>query len=101
MHLIELFLPIYDGKGKKIPKALFEKTSDELIKKFGGLTAYFRSPIKGYWKTEHETIVDELLIFEIIEDCLSVSWWKEYRFVLEKRFKQNKLMMRTYPIQLL
>ncbi|WP_419418505.1 hypothetical protein ACNVED_08030 [Legionella sp. D16C41] len=102
MQLIELFLPIYDNKNKKFPNELFKQTYDELIDKFGGLTAYTRAPMQGFWQKENDQIVqDELIIYEIMDKHFSSNWWRNYRACLEKRFQQEKLIIRTYPIELL
>ncbi len=39
MKLIEIFLPLTDNAGRKLPKMIFAKTRRELIARFGGLTA--------------------------------------------------------------
>jgi hypothetical protein len=44
MKLIEIFLPLTDNSGRKLRKELFVETRRELIERFGGLTAYSRSP---------------------------------------------------------
>ncbi|WP_131781688.1 hypothetical protein [Legionella gresilensis] len=102
MQLIELFLPVYDNKKKKFSEKLFKQTYDELIKEFGGLTAYTRAPMQGFWQKEDDKIVvDELIIFEIMDDHFSFDWWHNYRISLEKRFQQEQLIIRTHPLTLI
>lgn len=102
MQLIELFLPLYDNHHQKLPRELFEQTYEELITKFGGLTAYTRAPMQGFWQKENQKIVtDELIIYEIMDNKFSRKWWQDYCTRLEKRFKQDKLVIRTYPIELI
>ncbi|STX28848.1 Uncharacterised protein [Legionella beliardensis] len=102
MQLIELFLPVYDNNNKKIPADLFKQTYDELIDEFGGLTAYTRAPMQGFWQKENDKVVkDELIIYEVMDDHFSSKWWHNYRTCLETRFKQERLIIRTHAIKLL
>ncbi|MBA2709935.1 MAG: hypothetical protein H0U57_05020 [Tatlockia sp.] len=102
MQLIEIFLPVFDNENKEFSKELFKQTYDELINEFGGLTAYTRAPMQGFWQKEDNKIrVDELIIYEIMDDHFSTDWWCNYRVSLEKRFTQERLIIRTYPIKLL
>ena len=49
MHLIRLLLPLYDNDGNRFPAGLLDQVFDELTAKFGGITAYQRSPAEGAW----------------------------------------------------
>ena len=44
MFLLQLFLPVYEASGKPFPKAMFDAVRAELAGRFGGCTAYLRSP---------------------------------------------------------
>ncbi|MBA2655948.1 MAG: hypothetical protein H0U70_03075 [Tatlockia sp.] len=101
MQLIELFLPIYSNKNKKFSKELFQQTYDELVNKFGGLTVYSRVPMQGFWQKNDKIVKDELIIYEVMDENFSSHWWCEYRVCLEKRFQQERLIIRTHTIQLL
>ena len=50
MYLIQILLPLYRNDGQALPRALFRQVRDELIERFGGLTAYTRAPASGYWQ---------------------------------------------------
>lgn len=47
MHLIQLFLPLYDNDGQAFAKPLFDTVRGELTERFGGVTAFVRSPAVG------------------------------------------------------
>ena len=49
MQLVQLLLPLYDGQGRRIPRARFEELAAELTRRHGGLTAYVRTPATGLW----------------------------------------------------
>lgn len=95
MKLIEIFLPLTDNSGRKLRKELFVETRRELTERFGGLTAYSRSPARGFWKEKGRTTRDEVVVFEVMAKRLDRRWWREYRRGLEKRFKQEELVLRV------
>jgi hypothetical protein len=52
MHLVQILLPLFDNDGVSLPRQLFARVRDELTEKFGGLTAFTRSPAEGVWRPE-------------------------------------------------
>ena len=102
MHLIHILLPLKDNRGKPLAQKLFRAVADELTEKFGGLTAHTRAPAEGLWK-EGATAPDrdEIVIYEVMVEELDVNWWAKYRQRLEKRFKQEKVIVRAQEIRLL
>jgi hypothetical protein len=102
MHLIHILLPLKDNRGKPLAQKLFRAVADELTAKFGGLTAHTRAPAEGLWKEgATETARDEIVIYEVMVEELDVKWWANYRQRLEKRFKQEKVIVRAQEIRLL
>jgi hypothetical protein len=78
------------------------KVRDELVERFGGLTAFTRSPAEGLWKTDaDEPNRDAIVVFEVMCDELDPLWWAEYRRELEKRFRQEQLVIRTQTVEVL
>lgn len=102
MHLIQLLLPLYDNQGVRLPAALHGATRDELVGRFGGLTAYARAPVDGLWQQDdRHTVRDELVIYEVMSDTLDAQWWHGYRQTLEQRFRQDQLVIRAQEIRML
>ena len=102
MHLIQLFLPLYDNDQQPLPKSLFSEVRDGLIHKFGGLTAHSRAPVDGLWQEDGSHAVrDDLVIYEVITPELDRSWWTEYRASLETRFRQEHILIRAQQVELL
>ncbi len=95
MKLIEIFLPLTDNAGRKLRTELFAQTRREVIERFGGLTAYSRSPARGFWKDKGETARDEIVVFEVMAQRLERGWWRDYRRALEKRFRQEEIVVRV------
>ena len=103
MHLIHLLLPLYDNDGKPLPKSLFADVRNELIQRFGGLTAHTRAPVSGLWQEDDDSdaVRDELIIFEILADGLDTAWWQAYRGSLERRFRQEQVLIRAHRVDVL
>ena len=100
MHLIRLLLPLYDNDGNRFPPKLLDDVFDELTHKFGGITAYQRSPAEGAWKPPGERVVhDDVVLFEVMVDPLDRAWWADYRRKLEERFQQDKLLILALAVE--
>jgi hypothetical protein len=101
MHLIEIFLPLRDNQGAPFAASDFADIRKTLIEKFGGLTAFSRAPADGTDKERGRERDDELVIFEIMTDRLDRDWWSAYRQALERRFKQDRIIIRMSDVTLL
>lgn len=100
MHLIQLLLPLYDNQGNRFDRAVYNEVQAELTESFGGVTAYLRSPACGAWKEdEGEVARDEIVIFEVMAEELDRRWWRGYRERLERRFRQEALVVRALGIE--
>jgi hypothetical protein len=102
MHLIQLLLPLYDNDKKAMPRELFDRVREELVERFGGLTAYVRAPVSGLWQEQDgQTAHDDLVIYEVMAEQLDEDWWRRYREDLETRFAQEALVVRAQQMKLL
>lgn len=96
MFLVEIFLPTFDNEGQRFSKAAFEAVRRELTDKFGGVTAFTRAPATGLWSDDAGHLHrDELAIFEVMSDALDRAWWTGYRQDLERRFRQEEIVVRA------
>lgn len=100
MHLIQLFLPLYDNDGQPFPRALFDAVRAELAEAFGGVTAYTRAPATGLWEDDAGRVQrDDVLLFEVMADALDRAWWGGYRQALEHRFRQDEVLVRATAVE--
>jgi hypothetical protein len=100
MFLVQLLLPLYDNAGRRLPLELFAQLRNELTERYGGVTAFFRSPAQGTWKQESGAVdVDEMVMCEVMVDVLDRAWWRGYRKVLEGRFAQRELIVRALSLE--
>lgn len=98
MYLIEIFLPLRDNAGARFDQALYGRVRQELVDRFGGLTAFSRVPAEGLWAEQGEAAADEIVIFEVMADALERDWWAGYREELEERFAQDVVLIRASEV---
>jgi hypothetical protein len=95
MHIVEIFLPLTDNQGNAFGAELFGKVRAELVERFGGLTAFTRSPAEGIWEEGGEVTRDEIVIFEVMADSLDRRWWQAFRRRLDRNFRQEEIVVRA------
>ncbi len=103
MHLVQLLLPLYANDGRAQPPEAFRRVRAELTERFGGLTAHTRAPAEGLWKEEDDEppVRDDVVLVEVMVDDLDAAWWAGYRRELEKRFRQDAIVVRALGVRLL
>ncbi len=94
MQLIQLLIPLHDNNKQPFPGAYFDQVREDLTKRFGGVTAFVRSPAIGQWK-EHtdDTNRDQVILFEVLTEQLDKDWWADYRKQLQDKFRQEELLV--------
>lgn len=95
MHLIEILLPLRDNQGRAFDPALLAGVREALVEKFGGLTAFSRSPAEGLWEEGGERSRDEVIVIEVMSDYLDRDWWRRFRERLERDFRQKEVVVRA------
>jgi hypothetical protein len=101
MHLVELLLPLQDNSGKPFGAEKYDEVRQRLTERFGGLTAFTRSPAQGTTTESGKPLHDEIIVFEVMTEELDVSWWGNYRLHLERDFRQDQIVIRASTIALL
>lgn len=102
MYLVQILLPLYDNRGERFEGAVYRELRDQLVERFGGLTAYTRSPISGLWQGSSGRMVrDDLAIYEVMVETLDEGSWAQYRRALELRFQQDTVVLRAQRIFML
>jgi hypothetical protein len=101
MHLVELLLPLHDNSGRPFGAGKYAEVRQHLTERFGGLTAFTRSPAQGTTTESGKPVHDEIVVFEVMTEALDVSWWGNYRSRLERDFRQDQIVIRASIITLL
>lgn len=99
MHLVQIILPRYENSGVAIGADLFREVRQTLLDRFGGVTAFTRSPAQGLWQDGSRVERDEVLLYEVMVDELDRDWWAAYRKELEGKFHQQELVIRAHVIE--
>lgn len=99
MHLVQILLPLAGGDGSSLPPARHAQVHAELVDRFGGLTAFTRSPARGLWDDGRQVEQDDVVVIEVMVDALDRAWWRDYRRTLETRFEQQELVIRASVVE--
>ena len=102
MTLIQLLLPsTYPGGQTSIDRAIAD-TRAELVERFGGVTAFLRSPARGAWTSpEGDVEHDDVVMVEVMAPEFDRKWWRAYADTLKRRFSQESILIRAMEIAVL
>lgn len=96
MYLVQILLPLYDNEGHAFEPTDYVQLRSDLAERFGGITAYTRAPARGVWKGDTgETSRDDIVILEVMTEELDRVWWTRFRKDLERRFRQESVIVRA------
>lgn len=101
MHLVQILLPLTRNDGSPIPQALHREIREELIRRFGGLTAYVQAPAQGVWAHGGTRQTDQIAVIEVMAAELDEPWWRAFRRRLERLLEQEALVVRAFEIRCL
>ena len=73
MHLVEILLPLRDNSGRPFAAEKYAEVRQILTERFGGLTAFPRSPAQGTTTGGGETVHDEIVVFEVMTETLDAG----------------------------
>ena len=93
MYLIQLLLPLHNNEKQAFPAEHFDKVREELADRFGGVTAFVRTPAVGLWKSDEDVRRDDVVMFEVMSAELDKEWWLNYRLRLQRKFRQEKVLV--------
>ena len=99
VYVIEIFLPLLDNEGHAFARKEFDRIRRELTDRFGGVTAFMRAPAEGVWKSDTAETRDQMVIFEVMTKTRKRKWWRRFRRELERRFRQEELLVRATKVK--
>jgi hypothetical protein len=98
--LVQIILPLYRNDGRRFEPELLKRVRGELRERFGGLTAYTRTPAEGTWQDDQgRTRREDVVIVEVMTDTLDRQWWSDYATELARRFQQEELVVRAMQFE--
>jgi hypothetical protein len=96
-----MLLPVTDKLGNRFGADCFNRIRRELTQEFGGVTAYSRAPAEGHWDSGKSVERDDVMVVEVVVDTVDENWWTDYRKQLEKRFGQDRILMRAISCRII
>lgn len=96
MYLVEILLPLV---APAKPARDLEALKQQLTEKFGGITAFVRSPGEGVWVDQGKTERDNVIVLEVMTDDLERDWWRSLRRSLERGLGQKEIVIRAHVIE--
>ncbi|MBI4640495.1 MAG: DUF3574 domain-containing protein [Candidatus Tectomicrobia bacterium] len=97
---ISIYLPLYcnpdphTGKRRRIERAKFEETYQEILEKFEGYSLF--QHVKGVWVDPTGRIVTDThhVVFILTEETPQLeAWLQRYKQTLAMRFEQQEIFM--------
>lgn len=101
MYLVQILLPLADNAGRRFKGEDYGRVRSELAGRFGGITSFTRAPAEGTWKEGGHTSHDDIVVFEVMARELDHAWWENYRADLERRFRQETIVVRAIKVEML
>jgi hypothetical protein len=101
MYLVQILLPLADNDGVAFTREDFAQVRGELAERFGGITTFTRAPAEGVWTEVGGSRRDDLFVFEVMARDVDHAWWERYRAELERRFRQETLVVRAIKVDML
>ena len=99
MHLVQILLPVFGNDGENVLQAAYPRIREELVARFGGLTAFLQSPAEGLWKESDRHSRDDIVMVEVMVETVERTWWEEYRKHLQKVLRQESIVIRAVPME--
>lgn len=100
---VEILLPLRYNNRKPIPPSHFLTTEQELVDRYGGCTALI--PRRGSWTNPRDSRIFQDVNSGFYVDCLdneeTIKSLIAYSEVLKKRFKQKKMYITYYKVNVL
>ena len=100
MHLFQILLPRADNAGQPFAREDFDRVKEELASRFKGVTAYLQAPAEGLWRQGADSNSDDIVVFEVMTEEVDMAEWHERRAELERRFRQEKIIIRYMAMAL-
>ena len=100
MYLFQILLPRTDNNGQPFVREVYDEVKEELASRFHGVTAYLQAPAEGLWRQGAQSGNDDIVIFEVMTEEIDLPDWRNRRADLERRFRQDKVIIRYSTVSL-
>jgi hypothetical protein len=94
MRLVEILLPVTSKTHAEL-----ERLTTQLTDRFGGATAFVRSPGEGLWQDDSAIVKDEIVVVEVMCETIDHAWWRSLREDLETRLGEKEIVVRAHAVE--
>ena len=56
---------------------------------------------RGAWRSRGRVLREDVAAYEVLVPRLERAWWRRYRAGLERRFRQQEVLIRAQPVRVL
>lgn len=96
-YVIQIFLPL---KATPAPPGAASRLRQQLTEKFGGVTAFTRSPARGAWRNPENTVeMDDIVVIETMADSIDHAFWRQLRADLMRELDERDILIRAHEVQ--
>jgi|SRR5437879_6242699 len=97
----EILLPVRHNVGRLVSWDLLEKTREELVARFGGLTVASH-PYLGIWAHQKKRFKEEMrrLIVDVENTAGNRQFFTRYKKTLRARFEQIEIYIASYLVDI-
>lgn len=89
-----------DNAGRPFGREDFNRVKENLASRFDGVTAYLQAPAEGLWQDGEQSSKDDIVIFEVMVEEINLADWRKRRAELERRFRQDTVIITYTPMAL-
>lgn len=83
-------------------QGVVENLLARLTERFGGATAFSRSPARGLWKdTDGAREADDVIVIETMAHSFEAPFWRSLKRELEGKLAQDEVLVRASKTALL
>lgn len=98
MYVVQLLLPLFDNEGQPFPDTVMAEVRERLVSRFGGVTAFSRTPAEGVWSSDGRRVHDDIILVEVMAAGLDRTWWGEFRRQMESQLRQEAIIVRAHAV---
>ena len=98
MYLVQILLPLYEKRGKRVGRPLFRATAKSASE--GIWRRYRLHPRAGgrLWRRRGSGFDgDDIVVYEVMADKADRAFWRTRRCDLQKAFGQDEIVVRAVP----
>ena len=100
LFVLLILLPRAENGANPFAGQEFDPWKQAPARRFEGITAYLQAPAEGIWRGSTQAGRDDIFIFEVMTEEVDLPDWRRRQAELERRFRQEKVIVRYVRMDL-